>query len=166
MHVSLAGDAKHHRIGQFLNWPMNAPPGRSILIQVSPSNTKKTGGSFEPPVFLVGVGRLELPASWSRTKRATSCATPRISFYIIMTAHTIVKRKNRRSPSVPQKERRGTASASRLSFWLYKQSLLFRPFPDRPQTCGGSFSFRLPCPGWLSFPPRSNPGTTPPAHRL
>ncbi len=26
---------------------------------------------------MVGVGRLELPASWSRTKRATGCATPR-----------------------------------------------------------------------------------------
>ena len=165
MHVSLAGDAKHHRIGQFLNWPMNAPPGRSILIQVSP-HIKNSGPPNGGPEFLVGVGRLELPASWSRTKRATSCATPRNSFYIIMTAHTIVKRKNRRSPSVPQKERRGTASASRLSLWLYKQSLLFRPLPSRPQTCGGSFSSPRPCPGWLSFPPRSNPGTPPPAHRL
>ena len=31
--------------------------------------------------FLVGVGGLEPPASWSRTKRATSCATPRQPFY-------------------------------------------------------------------------------------
>ena len=26
---------------------------------------------------LVGEGRLELPASWSQTRRATNCATPR-----------------------------------------------------------------------------------------
>ena len=26
---------------------------------------------------VVGVGRLELPASWSQTRRATNCATPR-----------------------------------------------------------------------------------------
>ena len=30
---------------------------------------------------MVGVARLELAASWSRTKRATSCATPRQPFY-------------------------------------------------------------------------------------
>ena len=30
---------------------------------------------------MVGVGRLELPASWSRTKRATNCATPRNQLY-------------------------------------------------------------------------------------
>ena len=43
---------------------------------------------------LVGVGRLELPASWSRTKRATGCATPRNSLYIIITSALLVKRKN------------------------------------------------------------------------
>ena len=31
--------------------------------------------------IVVGERRLELPASWSRTKRATSCATPRQPFY-------------------------------------------------------------------------------------
>ena len=31
--------------------------------------------------FVVGVGGLEPPASWSRTKRATSCATPRQPFH-------------------------------------------------------------------------------------
>ena len=30
---------------------------------------------------MVGVGGLEPPASWSRTKRATNCATPRQPFY-------------------------------------------------------------------------------------
>ena len=30
---------------------------------------------------MVGVGGLEPPASWSRTKRATSCATPRKPFH-------------------------------------------------------------------------------------
>ena len=31
---------------------------------------------------VVGVGRFELPASWTRTMRATNCATPRnIPFY-------------------------------------------------------------------------------------
>ncbi len=30
---------------------------------------------------MVGVGGLEPPASWSRTKRATNCATPRKLFY-------------------------------------------------------------------------------------
>ena len=131
MPVSLAEDAKHHRIGQFLNWPMNAPPGRSILIQVSP-HIKNSGPPNGGPEFLVGVGRLELPASWSRTKRATSCATPRNSFYIIMTGHTIVKRKNRRSPSVPQKERRGTASASRLSCMAVKTLFSVQAFSRPP----------------------------------
>ena len=41
--------------------------------------------------FLVGVARLELTASWSRTMRATICATPRCSFFIIMITHTVVK---------------------------------------------------------------------------
>ena len=41
--------------------------------------------------FLVGVARLELAASWSRTMRATICATPRCSFFIIMITHTVVK---------------------------------------------------------------------------
>ena len=49
--------------------------------------------------YLVGVGRLELPASWSRTKRATNCATPRNSFYII------IKRLQIKSSS----------------FWIYRQ---------------------------------------------
>ena len=48
---------------------------------------------------MVGVRRFELRASWSRTKRATSCATPRYelvvlpdSFYIICTALQKVKK--------------------------------------------------------------------------
>ena len=41
--------------------------------------------------YLVGVARLELAASWSRTMRATICATPRCSFFIIMITHTVVK---------------------------------------------------------------------------
>ena len=41
--------------------------------------------------FLVGVARLELAASWSRTMRATICATPRCSFFIIMISSTVVK---------------------------------------------------------------------------
>ena len=40
---------------------------------------------------MVGVARLELAASWSRTMRATICATPRCSFFIIMRKHTVVK---------------------------------------------------------------------------
>lgn len=43
---------------------------------------------------LVGVARLELAASWSRTMRATICATPRNSFLIIMTNVTVVKKKS------------------------------------------------------------------------
>ncbi len=41
--------------------------------------------------IMVGVARLELAASWSRTMRATICATPRCSFFIIMITHTVVK---------------------------------------------------------------------------
>ena len=48
-----------------------------------------------PPAFrlkdLVGVARLELAASWSRTMRATICATPRDSFIIIMSFRPVVK---------------------------------------------------------------------------
>ena len=40
---------------------------------------------------MVRVARLELAASWSRTMRATICATPRCSFFIIMITHTVVK---------------------------------------------------------------------------
>ena len=40
---------------------------------------------------MVGVARLELAASWSRTMRATICATPRCSFFIIMISSTVVK---------------------------------------------------------------------------
>lgn len=40
---------------------------------------------------MVGVARLELAASWSRTMRATICATPRDSFIIIMTFRPVVK---------------------------------------------------------------------------
>ena len=40
---------------------------------------------------MVGVARLELAASWSRTMRATICATPRCSFFIIMITRTVVK---------------------------------------------------------------------------
>ena len=40
---------------------------------------------------VVGVARLELAASWSRTMRATICATPRCSFFIIMICSTLVK---------------------------------------------------------------------------
>ena len=42
---------------------------------------------------MVGVARLELAASWSRTMRATSCATPRYSLYIIMIQAVLVKQK-------------------------------------------------------------------------
>ncbi len=49
---------------------------------------------FGPLFILVGVGRLELPASWSRTKRATICATPRKSVFIIKTSSPFVKPKN------------------------------------------------------------------------
>ena len=54
---------------------------------------EKNSAAGWPQSFLVGVGRLELPASWSRTKRATGCATPRDSFYIIMTLPPLVKEK-------------------------------------------------------------------------
>ena len=40
---------------------------------------------------VVGVARLELAASWSRTMRATICATPRDSFIIIMSFRPVVK---------------------------------------------------------------------------
>ena len=42
-------------------------------------------------LLVVGVARLELAASWSRTMRATICATPRDSFIIIMTFRPVVK---------------------------------------------------------------------------
>ena len=47
MHFRLAGDGENQRIVQFLNWTMNAPPGRSMIIQVSPQDEKK-----EPPVVV------------------------------------------------------------------------------------------------------------------
>ena len=40
---------------------------------------------------MVRVARFELTASWSRTMRATICATPRCSFFIIMITRTVVK---------------------------------------------------------------------------
>ena len=42
-------------------------------------------------IYLVGVARLELAASWSRTMRATICATPRNSFLIIRALGPLVK---------------------------------------------------------------------------
>ena len=40
---------------------------------------------------VVGVARLELAASWSRTMRATICATPRNSSFIIKATRELVK---------------------------------------------------------------------------
>ena len=37
-------------------------------------------------ILLVGVRRLELPASWSRTMRATNCATPRYIYDVILSS--------------------------------------------------------------------------------
>ena len=87
--------------------------------------SKKDGGHSMASIFLVGVGRLELPASWSRTKRATSCATPRNSLYIIIICPTLVKRKNTALPLY--------TLDSVLSYHLaifYKKVRLKAPFTD------------------------------------
>ncbi len=55
---------------------------------------KRKIGVSQRILRLVGVARLELAASWSRTMRATICATPRNSFLIIMTNVTVVKKKS------------------------------------------------------------------------
>ena len=65
----------------------NYSPYRKFIFAVKTAqtrmNTRKTrnhkGCGFSS--FVVGVGGLEPPASWSRTKRATSCATPRQPFH-------------------------------------------------------------------------------------
>ena len=58
---------------------------------------------------IIGVGRLELPASWSRTKRATSCATPRqTSLFIIISLSQKVKQKCK-----------VTATARRIMEYIY-----------------------------------------------
>jgi len=42
---------------------------------------RSPGSNAKTPVFIgrnrIGAGRLELPTSWSQTRRATNCATPR-----------------------------------------------------------------------------------------
>lgn len=53
--------------------------------------TKNAGAKRTLLRRLVGVARLELAASWSRTMRATICATPRDSFIIIMSFWPVVK---------------------------------------------------------------------------
>ena len=63
-------------------------PGSHVTLR----SKKDTKGVLPSVPFLVGVRRFELRASWSRTKRATSCATPRNSFFIIMTVGANVKR--------------------------------------------------------------------------
>ena len=50
---------------------------------------------------LVGVAGFEPAASWSRTKRATNCATPRHSRFIIISIFPSVKREIARSGANP-----------------------------------------------------------------
>lgn len=52
---------------------------------------------------MVGVARLELAASWSRTMRATICATPRNSFIIITTQVRLVKQNFHTFFPIPEK---------------------------------------------------------------
>ena len=80
---------------------------------------------------LVGVRRFELRASWSRTKRATGCATPRSvsavliipqnSFYIIMTSVCIVKYEIAAKPA-SFRSRQAALKAGKL--WLCAESLV------------------------------------------
>ena len=79
MHFSLAGDAKNQRIRQCAHWLMHRPPACAIT-RSSLATMKQKQGAFAPCFCLVGVARLELAASWSRTMRATSCATPRKAY--------------------------------------------------------------------------------------
>ena len=88
------------RIVQSADWTIQPPPAAAMLIQISThliqEKNPPCGGFFS---CMVGVRRFELRASWSRTKRATGCATPRLnglghsqdSFYIIMTPALLVK---------------------------------------------------------------------------
>ena len=78
-HFSLAGDAKNQRIRQCVHWLMHRPPACAIT-HSSLATVKQKQGAFAPCFCLVGVARLELAASWSRTMRATSCATPRKAY--------------------------------------------------------------------------------------
>ena len=53
---------------------------------------KKTGDHESDHRNLVGVAGVEPTASWTRTKRATNCATPRYSSSIIRNFNRDVKR--------------------------------------------------------------------------
>ena len=53
--------------------------------------SKKYGKPFGLPYFLVEATGFEPTTSWSRTMRATNCATPRIVWYIITDAFSKVK---------------------------------------------------------------------------
>ncbi len=55
------------------------------------TGNEKDRRSQKTSAVLVGVARLELAASWSRTMRATICATPRDSFIIIISLTALVK---------------------------------------------------------------------------
>ncbi len=55
------------------------------------TGNEKDRRSQKTSAVLVGVARLELAASWSRTMRATICATPRDSFIIIISLAALVK---------------------------------------------------------------------------
>ena len=48
-----------------------------VAKKVHENKQKKSRNAIVSAQFMVGVRRFELRASWSRTKRATSCATPR-----------------------------------------------------------------------------------------
>ena len=73
---------------------MHPLTAESLAVSGFPGKKKRTKHRHIVSMFgpiMVGVARLELAASWSRTMRATICATPRCSFFIIMITHTVVK---------------------------------------------------------------------------
>ena len=62
------------------------PPHLSAADNPPAGGANKNNQPYDWLFLLVGVGRLELPASWSRTKHATSCAIPRKKRSSIMAA--------------------------------------------------------------------------------
>ena len=82
------------RLGQTEN-VQNSPSEKVTKTQKNPAETAR----FQPD--LVGVAGFEPAASWSRTKRATNCATPRHSRFIIISIFPSVKREIARSGANP-----------------------------------------------------------------
>ena len=57
-----------------------------------PVDVQSLAAAHDPRCYfdVVGAGRVELPASWTRTMRATNCATPRCYYYIHIQSLNII----------------------------------------------------------------------------